>query len=121
MEQPSGKRRNRDRRRRNKQFTRPERKNQTKCPLCDQMVRDVLSAIDYQEQPAHFDCILKLIQNEEEMEPNEKIIYLGGGSFGIVQYRNANNSKLFVRKRIQYEEKDKKIDWRRKESEHLRK
>lgn len=120
-QQPSGRRRNRDRRRRNKQYIRPERKNLTKCPLCDQIVRDVLSAIDYQDQPAHFDCIIKILQAEEELEANEKIIYLGGGSFGIVQYRSANNSKLFVRKRIQYEEKEKKIEWRRKESEHLRK
>ena len=71
-------------------------------------------------QPAHLGCVLKLLEKQEELEPKEKIAYLGGGSFGIVQFRTPNQGKLFVRKRIQYEEKEKKIDWRRKVSEHLR-
>lgn len=123
MDQQQAKRKGRDRRRRNRAAPRPrpERQNLTKCPLCDDLVRDVLSAIDYQDQPAHFDCVLKLIEKQEELEPNEKIVYLGGGSFGIVQSKNTNNGHVSIRKRIQYEEKEKKIEWRRKESEHLRK
>ena len=121
MEKPAGSRRRRDRRKRGRGPSNRENRTFTKCPLCDQTVRDVLTAIDYNDMPAHFDCIIKHLEETEEMEPKDKIVYLGGGSFGIVQFRNNNRNKLFVRKRIQFEEKDRKVEWRQKESEHIKK
>ena len=53
-----------------------------------------------------------LEENDNDIEENDKLVYLGSGTFGIIQERNSGkNSKLFVRKRINYENrKVKKID-----------
>ena len=59
------------------------------CPLCQKAVRDLTSAITHRESgnPSHFDCILKALRSDNPVQPNEKICYLGKGSFGIVQFR----------------------------------
>lgn len=87
------------------------------CPICQKPVRELSSAIGYREtgEPAHFDCVLRLLRDEHHPGENEKICYLGNGSFGIVQFRGSSGSPLrfFVRKRIQYEKTDSVPDWRR--------
>ena len=86
------------------------------CPACGRFVKDLNSAISYSQTktPSHFDCVLKDISDANEVMGNEKICYLGGGSFGIVQLRGSNSPLLlFIRKRIQYEDKDNPPDWRK--------
>ena len=86
------------------------------CPVCEKAVRDLSSAITHRGtgQPAHFDCILRLLREENPLAENEKICYLGKGSFGIVQFRgNATPMRFLIRKRIQYEELDATPDWRK--------
>jgi len=87
------------------------------CPLCQKPVRELTSAIAHREtgEPAHFDCVLKVLREEHNPGENEKICYLGNGSFGIVQFRSVSGSSLrfFVRKRLQYEKTDTTPDWRR--------
>ena len=78
------------------------------CPICDEPIYIPEEAITHNvtNKLAHFECILKEIKNnnEEEMEENDKIVYLGSGTFGIIQERkNSKGTKLFVRKRINYE------------------
>ena len=85
------------------------------CPVCNKPVRNLYSAITHKpsNQPAHFDCILKDIRNNQELTSKEKVCYLGGGSFGIIQMRNTSSSVPFlIRKRIQYEEKEQPLEWR---------
>lgn len=100
------------------------RRYYSECPICNQGVRDILTAIAWGEErkPAHFDCILKNISESEELTPKEKLVYLGGGSFGIVQFRSGGGPgpRFTVRKRIQLEEKEEKIEWRRKISRKIR-
>jgi hypothetical protein len=87
-----------------------------KCPYCGQNVRDVLTAIALNEgaTPAHFDCVLRQLAEEEELQPKEKIIYLGNGSFGIVRFKSQSDPKNFViRKRIQIEPEKIDLDWRK--------
>jgi len=86
------------------------------CPICDKPLRDISSAILHKDsgQPAHFDCVLKSLRESIELLPNEKLCYLGKGSFGVIQQRNANSPmRFFIRKRIQYENLEAKPDWRR--------
>jgi len=48
----------------------------------------------------------------------DKVVYLGGGRFGIVHFDNGQDLKNFqVRKTIQWEEKDKRASWRREVSD----
>lgn len=78
------------------------------CPICNEPIYIPEEAITHNttNKLAHFECILKEIKksNEEEMEENDKIVYLGSGTFGIIQERKSSKgTKLFVRKRINYE------------------
>ena len=87
-----------------------------KCPYCGQNVRDVLTAIAIEDDdsPVHFDCVLKKIAEEERLEAKEKVCYLGNGSFGIVYFKNPSDPTQFViKKRIQVEDDKKEVAWRK--------
>ncbi len=76
------------------------------CPLCGEPVRDPKTAIVTPEarRPAHFDCVLQDLSRREELQPGEKVVYLGKGTFGVVTYRSgAGGAPLTIRKRIAYE------------------
>jgi hypothetical protein len=112
----SGGRRHRRRRRPN----RPEI-DFPMCPVCQKAVRELSSAISHQEtgQPAHFDCILKVLREKNSVTENEKICYLGKGSFGIVQFRHGSGPmKFLIRKRIQYEQAEPFPSWRKVSAPH---
>ena len=65
-------------------------------------------------QQAHFDCVVRELRESNEVAPQEKICYLGGGSFGILEFRASSGSPRFViKKRIQYEEKETPQDWKK--------
>lgn len=86
------------------------------CPICNEPIYIIEEAIRHNGtgELAHFECILKEIKenNLSEMEEEDKIVYLGSGTFGIIQERQSGkNSRFFVRKRINYENKKvKKIE-----------
>jgi hypothetical protein len=64
--------------------------------------------------PAHFECVMRELLDSNEIAPEEKICYLGGGSFGIVEFRPPGGPTRFViRKRIQYEEKETPQEWKK--------
>ena len=88
---------------------------ETPCPICGNKILEISSAITDRitGDPAHFECIMKKIAEEEEIGPDERVCYLGNGSFGIIQQRNTNQMKFFIRKRIQYEDKETVKEWRR--------
>ncbi|HVP18782.1 MAG TPA: hypothetical protein VMU36_07280 [Spirochaetia bacterium] len=86
------------------------------CPICRQPVRELPSALTHREtgQPAHFDCIMRELRDSNELAPQEKICYLGGGSFGILEFRAPGApSRFVIRKRIQYEGKDAAPEWKK--------
>ena len=86
------------------------------CPICNNPIYITEEGINHNgtNKLAHFECILNEIRqnNINEIEENNKIVYLGSGTFGIIQERqNGKKSKLFVRKRINYENrKVKKVE-----------
>ena len=78
------------------------------CPICNEPIYIVEEAIRHNAsgELAHFECILNEIKenNIADMEEEDKIVYLGSGTFGIIQERqNGKNTRFFVRKRINYE------------------
>ena len=111
------------RRRRYRSGRKPQKKDFPVCPICGNSVKDINTAIaaEESEAPAHFDCIIKQLEQREQLEKDEKICYLGRGSFGIIKTRNGGSMKFFVRKRIQYEKEEKKFDWRKKVSDRIKK
>ena len=92
------------------------------CPYCNQVVRDILTAIavagDSAPGVAHFDCVLKHITDSEELKPKEKVVYLGNGSFGVVRFRggSSDSHQFVIRKRIQIEPENTEIAWRKQVS-----
>ena len=109
---------------RNRRDRRPNKSpiEYSQCPICQKAVRDLTSAITHREsgQPAHFDCILKILRSDNAVQQHEKICYLGKGSFGIVQLREqSGRPSFFVRMRIQYEETDPVPEWRQKPAINL--
>lgn len=104
----SGGRGNEQRRKREPEWEEP-------CPLCGEPILEISSAVTDRltGQPAHFDCVMKKISDEEDIQENEKLCYLGNGSFGIVEKRSSGPTKFSIRKKIQYENKDSAVLWRR--------
>lgn len=92
------------------------------CPICEQNIRDILTAISITEAkvPAHFDCVLKQIAQTEELQAREKVVYLGKGEFGIVKFRGGTSTKFVIRKRIPFEQVEGGIPWRKDISKRLR-
>ena len=113
---------NRRRRRhshRNKDKPREEPRNEREAPpccVCGKPIRDILSALLHATtgEPAHFDCVMQQLLAEETLAEGEKFTYLGSGIFGIVrQGRSTDPSSIVIRKKIQYEDKEKAAAWRR--------
>ncbi|MDR3199875.1 MAG: hypothetical protein LBT68_00320 [Spirochaetales bacterium] len=113
---------NRRRRRhfsRNKEKSPPEPKIEREAPpcgVCGKPIKDILAALLHQGtgEPAHFDCIAKELLAAETLAEGEKFSYLGSGVFGIVrQGKSGDPSSIVIRKKIQYEDKEKAAIWRR--------
>lgn len=86
------------------------------CPICNKPIYITEEGITHNGtgELAHFECILEEIKrnNMNDIEENDKVVYLGSGTFGIIRERQSGkNFKLFVRKRINYENrKIKKVE-----------
>ena len=108
--------RNNYRRRGNRrQQTERQKKVIGRCPICEKPIRDANTAIFHSSSktPAHFDCVVKDIRHNEELKSNEKICYLGKGSFGILSMHNASQ-RFLIRKRIQYENREELAEWKKR-------
>lgn len=107
-------RRRNERRNRNRQNkTSRDRVIGPDCSICNNPIRDISAAItDLEtEKPAHFDCVLKKLSETENLESQEKVIYLGSGEFGVVKI--INSKKFEIVRKIKYENSEERIDWRK--------
>lgn len=86
------------------------------CPVCGKPVRELASALTHRvsRQPAHFDCIVRELRESNNLAPQEKLCYLGGGCFGILEFKSpAGLTRFVIKRRIQYEEKETPADWKK--------
>ena len=86
--------------------------NKPTCPICNEKIHITEEAIKHAKTGdlAHFGCILKEIESDNKIENKESIVYLGAGTFGIIETKESGNSKhphFTIRKKINYE--DRKI------------
>ena len=57
---------------------------------------------------------MKELRESNEIAPEEKLCYLGGGCFGIVEFKPPGGpSRFVIKRRIQYEEKETPQDWKK--------
>ncbi|TFG65096.1 MAG: hypothetical protein E4H36_01100 [Spirochaetales bacterium] len=89
------------------------------CGLCEKPITNIHSAISHKGAPIHLDCAIALIQQQEPLNPDERVCYIGGGAFGILSSRSGNQSGITIKKRIQFEEKDQKNEWRKNLSKFI--
>jgi hypothetical protein len=92
------------------------------CPICGKPLKEMSSALTDRVSgaPAHFDCVLKKIADNEIREKGDVISYLGGGRFGVVRYANPRDAKGFkIKKIIVWEDKENRADWRKNLADHF--
>lgn len=92
------------------------------CPLCGKPVYDLSTALCSDREtgaPAHFDCVLERVAASETLAAGEKIVYLGAGAFGVVEYKDKSETSFTVKRRIQWEKEGEKKDWRKSLSSRI--
>lgn len=109
------------RRRRKKKKTYNAPRNLDVCPICEQSIRDVLTAIIVSADgaAAHFDCVVRKLTDQESLGPKEKVCYVGGGEFAVVRFNSSDQRRFSIQKRIRYELKEHNPDWRKDISEQV--
>ncbi len=79
------------------------------CSICEKAIDSITQAIGGSKPGdiAHFDCVLRRLQDEEKLTERQRISYIGNGTFAVVEYRNKNTTGPFtIVKRIQIESKE---------------
>ena len=120
-DRPEAKNINPSRNRRRNNYRRPRNKRSFPvCPICNQSVKFLLTAISVGEDnnPAHFDCVLKQISESEKLGPKEKITYIGNGTFAVVSGKLGKD--LIIKRKIEFEGKESKGEWRTRISRNLK-
>ena len=98
----------------------PEKEELT-CALCGEVISETASSLALPEsgEPAHFDCVMKKLEESETLEDGDTIAYLGGGNFGIIRKNSQNPAGFEIKKKIDFENKENIGDWRKKLSYKL--
>ena len=119
--QPDKKNINSSGNRKRNNYRRPRsKKSFPECPICNQSVKFLLTAISVGEDnsPAHFDCVLNKLTEAEQLGPKEKITYIGNGNFAVVSGKSGKD--LVIKKSIEFEGKESKGEWRKRISRNLK-
>ncbi len=92
------------------------------CPYCEKPVKFLSTAIHVsgESNPVHFDCILERIQTRENLLENQKVTYLGKGSFGIIE-KISESPGFKITKKIDIETDSEKALWRKEMSNRIQK
>lgn len=116
----STKPKNRDRRGRRRGGSRrsdsPRRPDRPKppCSICGEPIQDITSALARPDDgtPVHFDCALKIVSEELKPGEGEQVIYLGKGSFAVVEKQAYQQRNLKISRRKDWENLEEKSEWR---------
>jgi hypothetical protein len=68
-------------------------------------------------KPAHFECVMAFIAEEERLEKEDTLAYIGGGRFGIVRFTGASRT-FRIKKIMEWENKENRAEWRKTISEY---
>lgn len=83
------------------------------CRVCGKPIFDLAGAIASREdgEPIHFDCAIEILSKEENLAPDEKLIYIGSGFFAVCV--QSPSGKLEIRRRIRWENPGTQQPWRK--------
>ena len=85
------------------------------CPKCNEPITEISSALSDRATgaPVHFECALHEIEQAEKPGEKEKVVYIGQGRFGVLYFENPRDQRKFtIKKVIEWEDRDKKSEWR---------
>lgn len=97
----------------------PPEREYDPCELSGEQIEDIVTAIAHPRtgKPVRFDRVLEslLEQENEQLAEDERIAYLGKGTFGIIRIEKkaGGRPELTVRKYFHYEDTHEKHEWRR--------
>jgi len=83
------------------------------CKVCGKPIFDLAGAIASREdgEPIHFDCAIEILSKEENLAPDEKLIYIGSGFFAVCV--ESSSDKLEIRRKIRWEISGTQHPWRK--------
>lgn len=93
----------------------PPPKRQYTCALTKKPITNVLTAIAHpdSQEPVEFDAVVQRLAEQEDLGDNQRIAYIGEGSFGVVEERRERGKySLVITKKIPYEDSRAKNKWR---------
>jgi hypothetical protein len=83
---------------------------------CGQRINDSSEAFRDRNsgEPVHFACVLADLSEQEKPESGDVVSYIGGGRFGVVHFSDGKSDpkKFTIKKIIEWEDKDKRAEWR---------
>lgn len=95
------------------EFFKTDDDNVLDCPFCQKPVKYLSTAINVKgySAPAHFDCVIKHIQDNYSLQPNQKISYLGKGVFGIIEAIKESPG-FVIKEKIEIEDVQEESIWK---------
>jgi len=100
------------------------------CSWCGEPIRDITLAIADRDTgaPVHFECVAARIATGEFLENGDTVTYIGGGRFAVACFgtvspdapgaSRAAGRDFKIKKIIEWENKDKRAEWRSLISDH---
>ncbi|EPF28422.1 hypothetical protein DWB79_08260 [Treponema medium] len=85
------------------------------CARCGKPIKDLSAALADKTDgnPVHFDCVLNFLKQNETLQENEAISYIGQGRFAVIKYASMVTMKEFTIVRIiEWEDKNQRAEWR---------
>lgn len=77
------------------------------CPICNKPIANMMTALSNEdsESYAHFDCVYDKLKSKVTMKSNERLSYIGNGTFAVIEdYKDGLYSKFRIKHQIQFSE-----------------
>lgn len=74
------------------------------CPICNKNITNMMTALfdETNNQYAHFDCMYDKLKNKVSLEENERLSYIGNGTFAVIEdYRDSHSMKFKIKQKYQ--------------------
>ncbi|OHD12711.1 MAG: hypothetical protein A2Y34_05610 [Spirochaetes bacterium GWC1_27_15] len=75
------------------------------CPICNKNINNMSNAImdKTSQKSCHFECVAAELKKENNIRPNQRLAYVGGGFFAIIEdFKEDGKNKFAIIQKIQY-------------------
>ncbi|MFW5800864.1 MAG: hypothetical protein ACOCVC_02425 [Spirochaeta sp.] len=84
------------------------------CPISHEPIDDIYAAVDDPDtgKPARFEAVLDKLAKRENIAENERIVYIGSGTFAVAE-DNPKGGFPVIKRRIEFEDTHHRTEWRK--------